>query len=535
MFVASLCVLLNVAVAAPAAQWRDRVIYQVITDRFARTDNDNSTCETMFQEENSCIYGDYCGGTFDGLSTKLDDIKDMGFNAIWISPIVGNVGCGYTGYWAKDLYTISPEFGGEEGLRSLVAAAHARDIYVMVDVVFNHMGATKVNLGCSQKNYNYTNAFDDYRPFNRDSDYHRMNCTIDWSNATSVSDWWLFCLPDVNTESPKVVQLYLDWVNNMVKEFDIDGLRIDTIPYVPKKFWRTLTANITSNTFAMGEVNAGDCNDQFCPNVTWYSSYQEDADGSALNSILNYPVSEKMRPTFGMDCRTSTGKQVDFAPMTELQTRLQEVRGNFSDPSVLGNFVDSHDTARFLANRDDPVLLMNNMAFLFGMDGIPIVYYGTEDLVNTGAPDPRATAGYYDPANMNRWPLWMWDAPSGAEFFKSWLTRLIGFRRSTLHYGSSIMVDHFVEERTYSFLRGSALFVTFNVGHNFSSLQVANDMPVPSVWDSQAKVCDVLADTRECLNVVEFAQRFKGNAANSTWTSTGYPQIWVPDDTIFIL
>jgi len=176
------------------------------------------------------------------------------------------------------------------------------------------------------------------------------------------------------------------------------------------------------------------------------------------------------------------------------------------------------------------VLLRNNLAFIFGMDGIPIVYYGTEALMNTGAPDPRATPGYYDPANMNRWPLWMWHAPAEAPVFKAWLTLLINMRRTIVH-PDSVMVDHFVDKRTYAFLRGSALFVTFNMGQNVSSLQVENGMSVPSAWGSEATVCDVLADTRECLNLVDFAERFKRISASSTWTKNGYPQIWVPDGT----
>lgn len=64
----------------------------------------------------------------------------MGFDAIWISPVVENTPGGYHGYWAKNWESISPEFGGADALRSLVKAAHARDIYVMVDVVANHVG-----------------------------------------------------------------------------------------------------------------------------------------------------------------------------------------------------------------------------------------------------------------------------------------------------------------------------------------------------------------------------------------------------------
>lgn len=521
---------LSLASAAPASQWRDRVIYQVITDRLA---GDNSNCSSLFEKEGTCTYGTFCGGTFDGLASQLDDIQAMGFDALWISPVVANVACGYTGYWAKDLYTITQEMGGEDGLRRLVDEAHRRDIYVMVDVVFNHMGHTAIDAGCREQDFNASDSFADYKPFGSLTDYHAWQQDVDWSNYSNVEDWWLFCLPDVDTESPRVIQLYLDWINNLVNDYGIDGIRIDTIPYVPKTFWSLLTKNISSHTFATGEVNTGDCWSGFCPNTTWYASYQVDKSVPVLDSILNYPASEVMRPVFGMDCRTATGMQVPFAPFTDLQERLDEMRGNFTDLSVLGNFVDSHDTARFLMNRDDPMLLKNNLVFMFGMDGIPIVYYGTEVLMNAGAPDPRAAADYYDPANLNRWPLWMWDVSPEAKDFKQWLTRTLAVRRKVVK-SSTKMEDHFVDSRVYTFFRGEALFVSFNVGRNVTELNVSRDMPVPQRWVDAAvlSVCDLLAEKTLCLGLSAFEERFRSSARSGTWTQDGSPQIWVPSQQL---
>jgi alpha-amylase len=516
---------LGLAVAAPASQWRDRVVYQVITDRFAGA---TGNCSSLYEKVDTCTYGDFCGGTFDGLVSQLDDIKNMGFDAVWISPVVANVACGYTGYWAKDLYTIAQEYGGQEGLRYLVDQAHKRDIYIMVDVVFNHMGHTAVDAGCRIEDFNASDSFADYRPFDDLSDYHQFNASVDWSNWTNVEDWWLFCLPDVDTENPRVIQLYLDWINNLIRDFGIDGIRIDTIPYVPKTFWSILTNNISSHTFATGEVNTGDCWSGFCPNVSWYASYQQDKQVQVLDSILNFPASEAMRPVFGMDCRTANGKQVPFAPFTDLQTRLEEMRGNFSDLSVLGNFVDNHDTARFLMNRDDPMLLKNNLVFMMGMDGIPIVYYGTEVLMNKGAVDPEAVPGYYDSANLNRWPLWMWPVTPEAADFKRWLTHLLAVRRDVVS-SSTWMEDHFVDSRVYTFLRGEALFVAFNVGSNVSELAVQRDMLAPARWRDEAveAVCNLLSE-EPCLDLSSFEERFRSTANSGWWTADGSPQVWAP-------
>ena len=159
--VLALAIFSSSASALSAAQWKSQSIYQVITDRFARTDNSTTaTCNTGD--------GIYCGGSWRGIINKLDYIQNMGFTAvstdlttaleqmlkhipqIWISPIVKNLegnsadGESYHGYWAQDIYSLNDHFGTEQNLLDLSAALHSRGMYLMVDVVTNHMGY----LGC---------------------------------------------------------------------------------------------------------------------------------------------------------------------------------------------------------------------------------------------------------------------------------------------------------------------------------------------------------------------------------------------------
>jgi alpha-amylase len=77
----------------------------------------------------------------------LDYIKDLGFDAIWISPIVDNYDNGYHGYWARKIYEVNSHFGTKDDLKRLVTECHKRDIWVMVDVVGNHMGNTDTYYG----------------------------------------------------------------------------------------------------------------------------------------------------------------------------------------------------------------------------------------------------------------------------------------------------------------------------------------------------------------------------------------------------
>ncbi|CAD0112971.1 unnamed protein product [Aureobasidium uvarum] len=126
------------------SEWRAQSVYQVMTDRFARTDGSTSA---------PCDLGNYCGGTWGGLIKHLDYIQDMGFTAVckevldlskllideqvWISPVVKNLnastadGSSYHGYWAQDIYAVNTNFGSAADLVSLSDALHKRGMVWM--------------------------------------------------------------------------------------------------------------------------------------------------------------------------------------------------------------------------------------------------------------------------------------------------------------------------------------------------------------------------------------------------------------------
>ena len=130
----------------------------------------------------------------------------MGFDAIWISPVVENTHNGYHGYWAKNWEAISPQFGGEEALRSLVRAAHEKDIYVMVDVVANHVGPVGED-------------YSSITPFNKSQDYHKKCKITNWDDQGQVEYCRLANLPDLNTENSYVAGYLLDWIHNLVADY----------------------------------------------------------------------------------------------------------------------------------------------------------------------------------------------------------------------------------------------------------------------------------------------------------------------------
>ena len=260
-FVGFSAALMASAYAGDTAAWKQRSVYQVLTDRFATNDSSNGGCSSL---------SDYCGGTYQGMISNLDYIKGMGFDAIWISPIVENLDKGYHGYWATNWEKTNPHFGSSDDLKSLVKAAHDKDMWVMVDVVANHVAP----IG---------DDFSQIYPLNRSEHYH-SDCDINWNDQNSVENCRLAGLPDLNQSNSYVRQYLKDWVKGIVNTYGFDGIRIDTIPEVPKDFWAEYGQS--AGVFQMGECFNGD--------PAYVGPYQ-----GSLTALFNYPMFYTISDVFG--------------------------------------------------------------------------------------------------------------------------------------------------------------------------------------------------------------------------------------------
>jgi alpha-amylase len=180
----SLAAMAASAQAGDTAFWKQRTVYQLLTDRYARTDGDTSNCDDLHH---------YCGGTFKGIENHLDYIQGMGFDAIWISPVPENTDGDYHGYAAKNWEKINDHFGTEDELKSLVDTAHSKGIAVMVDVVANHSG-------CVPGNTDFSGIY----PLNKSEHYHSECYINNWNDQNEVENCRLACLPDLNQQNPYV-------------------------------------------------------------------------------------------------------------------------------------------------------------------------------------------------------------------------------------------------------------------------------------------------------------------------------------------
>lgn len=267
---------------------------------------------------------------------------------------------GYHGYWQTDLYSINTKFGTAADLQSLASALHSKGMYLMVDVVANHMGFA----GCPE-NTDYSKL----TPFNKASQYHPPCAITDYSNQTNVEQCWIgdcnMALPDIKTDDAAVASTMNSWIKTLVSNYSIDGLRIDSVKNVQKAFFPPWCQS--AGVFCMGEVSNGE--------ATYTYPYQQ-----YMDSVLDYPLFYSMTRVFQQQTNMS-----DL--VVGLAACVDNANYGCKDSTLMGTFLENHDQPRFPAGTQDMSLVKNAIAFTMLGDGIPVVYQGQEQHFSGGA-DP---------------------------------------------------------------------------------------------------------------------------------------------------
>ena len=401
-------------------QWKSRSIYQILTDRFART-----------TDTGNCNYSQYCGGNYQGIINKLDYIKGMGFDAIWISPIVENTEGSYHGYHLTNLYNLNYHFGSEDDFKALITACHNKDIWVMVDVVANHVGPIGTD-------------YSKITPFNLAEHYHDYCDINDWNNQWQIENCRLSGLPDLKQENDWVTQQLLNWISDLISKYNIDGIRIDTIMEVPKWFWDKFRES--AGVFQIGEAFNGDIN--------YVADYQ-----NHLDSVFNYPLYYTIESSFCGSFRNLEGYWFNSRP-------------KYPAPEYTATFVENHDNPRFLNRCNDRSKFTNAAVFSLLWEGVPVFYYGGEQYYAGGA-DPN-----------NREPLWE-NYNTGTEIYRI-LSKTNALRKQVSIWNQSI-VQRYADDNFYAFTRGDVLACFTNT----NSLQRTITY---HEFSEGTKLCNVLYD-----------------------------------------
>ena len=407
-------------------EWKSRSIYQLLTDRFARS-----------SDTGHCNYSQYCGGNYRGLINKLDYIKGMGFDAIWISPIIENTEGSYHGYHFTNLYNLNYHFGSEDDFKELVKTCHSKDIWVMVDVVANHAGPVGTDFGR-------------INPFNRAEHYHDWCEINNWRNQWEVENCRLCGLPDLKQENDWVTQKLLEWIHDMVQKYNLDGIRIDTIMEVPKWFWDKF--RVSAGVFQIGEAFDG--------NPGYVADYQ-----NHLDSVFNYPLYYTIKSSFCGSFRN-------------LEGYLFNTRSVFPAPEYMATFVENHDNPRWLHDCGDRAKFTNAVIFSLVWEGIPVFYYAGEQYYAGGA-DPN-----------NREPLW------DNYNTKSTLYQLLGKAnalRKKVQIWNYAITQRYANDNFYAFTRGNVLACFTNVQSSQYTITYHD-------FKDGDKLCNVLYDG-DCVTV----------------------------------
>jgi glycosidase len=463
------------------------VIYLIMPDRFANGDPAND------EPADRANPRAYHGGDLRGIREHLSYLKDLGVTTLWLTPVVKNGGAqDYHGYGAVDLYAVEPHLGTIQDYRELVAEAHKQGMKVFFDFVPNHVGpkhpwVSKPPLadwfhgtpqhhldssaGVSGTFYGKAEkqkAAND--PFEALVDPHAPA-----SLSRNLTDGWFFnVLPDLNTEKPEVADYLFQNSVWWAESSGLDGFRLDTFPYVSRKFWSDWHARlhqIYPYMTTIGEVFHPD------PSVTsFFAGGQRRSDriDSGLDTLFDFPMYFTLR---------------DVLLRNEPVGRIADVLRHDSlyvHPDVLVTFLANHDLPRF-ASAEGNSLAKLKLAFglTVTLRGIPELYYGDEIGMTGGG----------DPDNRHDFPGgWTGDAKNAfaasgrsaeqQELF-TYVQTLLRVRREHASLQTGRLWHLFSDETAYVFLRETEeerAVVAFNNSSEARELKIpVSDTPAKGV------------------------------------------------------
>ena len=279
----------------------------------------------------------------------VDHIRKTGADTVLLNPVFESDRHGYD---TRDYCKVDCRLGTNEDLKTVCDAFHKAGLRVMLDGVFNHVGRG-------------FHAFEDVRQKKWDSPYKDwFRLSFDGNSNYNDGFWYEgweghYELVKLNLQNPAVVQHQFDAIRSWVEQFDIDGLRLDVAYCLSEDYLRQLrsfTNGLKPDFVLMGETLHGDynrwMNDQMCHSVTNYECYK--GLWSSFNSMNLFEIGHSLQRQFGPEQWTL-------------------YRGKH-----LLSFLDNHDVTRIASMLNDPKHLVPAYGILFGMPGVPALYYGSE-------------------------------------------------------------------------------------------------------------------------------------------------------------
>jgi cyclomaltodextrinase len=402
--------------ARPTREWaRDGVIYEIFPRAFSPQ------------------------GNFAGVTARLDDLKNLGVNILWLMPIhplgreraKGTIGSPYA---VRDYYAVNPDYGTKDDLHTLVREAHRRGLKVIIDIVANHTAWDSVMMK--------TPAF-----YTHDASGKIIPPVPDWADVA-----------DLSYDNPSLRAYMLDVLKYWLREFDLDGFRCDVAGMIPTDFWERARAEL----------------EKIKPDIVMLAeAHEPDLLARAFDLDYSWPLHGAL-----------TDVLQGRAPATALRAAWTEEQAKFERGALHMRFSDDHDERRAIARFGEEGALAAS-AFMFTLDGVPMLYNGMEvgDTAESGAP-----------ALFEKIPI-LWQIAERRPEFPRFYRQIIALRKSSeaLRRGSVEWLKNSDEARVITYLRRAGDEEVL-VAINFS-----NQPFVGSVEAAGGAYMDVTPDVRAPL------------------------------------
>jgi glycosidase len=419
------------------ADWRDHIIYFLMVDRFNRPD-----APPRHQPWDDPGFDGYQGGTYAGIQAQLPYLKSLGAGALWLSPVLANPpydAYAYHGYGIHDFLQAEPRFAGDpahadDELRALVDAAHALGLYVIFDIVLNHVGdvfayscdagdGLCVSTQGSQASFHAQPADIRWRGSDgganpawpdiaaiaapppdalawpaeiQHNSYFRRQGVPDPAGDDTVGDF--ASLKQLRTDDPALQNVLIRCYEYVIARFDVDGFRIDTLRYLkgglPRTFGNAMREFALSvgkeNFFTFGEVFDAQAEEDIARFIG-RNTQDPDEQIVGVDAALDYPLYFTL-PAVAKGFAAPAQLAAMYAKRQSVERQVLSSHGDATRFFV--TFCDNQDVKariRYVAPDgshpyDDQVTLA--LACLATLPGIPCIYYGTEQGLHGAGSDP---------------------------------------------------------------------------------------------------------------------------------------------------
>jgi glycosidase len=361
-------------------------------------------------------------GNFNGITARLDELKALGVNVLWLMPIhpigqekkKGTIGSPYA---VRDYYGINPDYGTREDFKKLINEAHRRGLKVIIDIVANHTSWDSVMMKTPE--------------FYEHDAQGRITYPHDWSDVA-----------ELNYANPQLRRYMTDMLKYWIREFDLDGFRCDVAEEVPTEFWENARAEL----------------DKMKPDIVML------AEGHKAELLLKAFDFDYSWPLHSALTNVLQGRE----PAANLHSEWEKEFREWPAGALHLRFSDNHDERRALARFGEPAALAAS-ALMFTLDGVPLIYNGMEvgDTTESGAP-----------ALFEKLPIF-WPIAERRPEFPRFYQQMIALRRASnaLRRGTLQWLRNSDESRVVTYLRRTGeeeVLVAVNLSNQpfFGSIEV---------------------------------------------------------------